>query len=86
MANGSTIEPMSEIAEMITKLRGKGWTVAAIADELEVNYYTVVRWENGTRMPANAAGVRVILERLERRQRIPKQRRYAKKSPPASEG
>ena len=76
---------MSEVQELITQLRAKGWTVAAIADELQVDYDTVARWQKGTRSPSNAAAVRVVLAQLLRRRRIPKQRRY-KKSPSAREG
>jgi orotate phosphoribosyltransferase-like protein len=74
---------MNEVQDLITQLREKGWTVAAIADELQVNYDTVARWQKGTRSPANEAAVRVFLDQLMRRRRIPKQRRY-KKSPPVS--
>ena len=80
-AKGATIKGMTDISEKITALRAKGWTVAAIADELQVNYYTVVRWQNQSRLPTNAAGVRMLLERLIRRKRIPKRRRYGPDAP-----
>ena len=66
---------------MLTDLRAKGWTVAAIADELKVNYYTIARWQNGARSPTNVAGVEVLLEQLLGKQRVPKKRRYAKRPP-----
>ncbi len=80
-ASGAIIRRMTDISERITELRAKGWTVAAIADELQVNYYTVVRWQNQSRLPTNSAGVRMILERLIRRKRIPKRRRYGPDAP-----
>ena len=80
-ANGSRIGGVIDVQEMITELRGKGWTVAALADELGVDYDTVGRWQRGTRSPANAVGVRVVLGQLLKRQRIPKRRRYTRKPP-----
>ena len=72
---------MTDVQEMIAGLREKGWTVAAIADELSVDYDTVARWQRGTRSPANVIGVRLVLGQLLKRQRIPKRKRYTKKPP-----
>lgn len=68
---------MNDIQEQLTTLRDKGWTVAAIADELDVRSMTVHRWLSGTRYPENVKGVRSLLDELSSRKRIPKQRRYA---------
>ena len=76
---------MNDIQEMIAELRSNGWTLAAIADEVKVARNTVDRWHRGERYPTNAAGVRVMLRGLIGRRRIPKQKRYAKKTPSAPE-
>jgi len=54
----------------------KGWTLAAISDELGVSAQTVMRWKSGTMYPVNAKPVMSSLERLARRKRIPKRKRY----------
>ena len=71
---------MTDVQGTITALRQKGWTLAALADELEVDYDTVARWERGTRSPANAVGVKMALAQLMKRRRIPRRRRYTKKA------
>ena len=71
---------MTNVQQMLNELRKKGWTVAAISDELKVNYYTVARWQNGMRSPANVAGIEALLGQLLRR-RVPKKRRYTKRRP-----
>lgn len=76
---------MNEVQELIAKLRGKGWTQAAIADELGVDSDSVYRWEVGLRSPANAVGVVTVLRGLVQKKRIPKRRRFkGKRNPPAS--
>ena len=79
------MERMNDIQQMIVELRSNGWTLAAIADEVKVSRNTVDRWFRGERYPTNAAGVRVMLGRLVGRRRIPKQKRYSKKTPSAPE-
>jgi transcriptional regulator with XRE-family HTH domain len=64
-----------EVKELITQLRAKGWTLAAIADELQVDNESVYRWQRGLRSPANASAVATVLRGLLRRRRIPKRRR-----------
>jgi len=61
-------------------LQEKGWTLAALADELEQRVNTLEKWKSGDRNPANEKAVLVLLDRLEKRKRIPKKRRYAKGS------
>lgn len=61
-------------------LQGKGWTLAALADELDQKVNTLEKWKAGQRNPANGKSVVTMLERLEKRKRIPKQRRYEKGS------
>ena len=58
----------------------KGWTLAALADELELTVSTIEKWKAGQRNPANEKAVLSLLGHLEKRKRIPKQRRYAKGS------
>ena len=74
---------MNDVQELLTELRSKGWTKAAISDEIGVEYDTVARWERGVRYPNNVGGVKLQLSELLRRRRVPKKRRY-KKSPPAA--
>ena len=61
-------------------LQEKGWTLAALADELEQKVNTLEKWKAGQRNPANEKAVLIALEILEERKRIPKKRRYAKGS------
>ena len=68
---------MSDVQEKLSELRGKGWTVAAIADELGVRATTVHRWVSGDRYPDNSKPVLIVMDGLLQRNRIPKQRRYA---------
>ena len=70
---------MNDIQERIGSLRDKGWTLAAIADEMSVPANTVDRWWLGERYPANATCVNAVLGQLMRRRQIPKRRRVAKR-------
>jgi transcriptional regulator with XRE-family HTH domain len=67
---------MTEVQNLIAELRAKGWTVAAISDELGVDYYTVYKWEKGIHAPSNIGAVRKVLSQLLQQRRIPKRRRY----------
>ena len=53
---------MNEVQQILGKLRAKGWTWAAVADELGTHYNTVQKWFSGDREPAN----KVVLRELER--------------------
>jgi transcriptional regulator with XRE-family HTH domain len=70
----------SEIQNRISQLIEKGWTLAAIADELGVTSDTVELWNAGKRNPTNAKGVLLMLNRVSNKKRIPKKKRYAKGS------
>ena len=70
----------SEIQSKIAELLGKGWTLAAIADELGVTSDTVEFWRAGKRNPTNAKAVLLMLDKVLKKKRIPKQKRYAKGS------
>ena len=52
----------SIIQSRIAQLVEKGWTLAAIADELGVTSDTVEHWRAGRRNPTNAKGVLIILD------------------------
>jgi transcriptional regulator len=71
----------SEIQLRITQLVEKGWTLAAIADELGVTSDTVELWRAGKRNPTNAKAVLLMLDKILKKKRIPKQKRYAKRQP-----
>jgi transcriptional regulator with XRE-family HTH domain len=69
-----------EIQSRIAQLVSRGWTLAAIADELGVTSDTVEHWKAGRRNPTNAKAVLAMLDKVSEKKRIPKQRRYAKGS------
>lgn len=68
---------MNKIQTKIGELQEKGWTLAAIADELEVTVNAVEKWKAGDREPRNAKAVIMLLDQLLERKRVPKLRRYA---------
>ena len=67
---------MNEIQARIARLRAKGWTIAAIADELEVTRNAVEKWTAADRTPSNRKSTLQHLDRLLQRRHIPKKRRY----------
>jgi transcriptional regulator with XRE-family HTH domain len=67
---------MNEIQARIANLEAKGWTLAALADELEVTPNAVEKWKAGDRNPNNEKSLLIMLDQLMRRKRIPKKRRY----------
>lgn len=69
-----------EIQSRIAKLIEKGWTLAAIADEVGVTSLAVELWKSGKRHPTNAKSVSLMLDRILKKKRIPKKRRYARGS------
>ena len=69
---------MNDIQIKIKELQEKGWTLAAIADELEVTVNAVEKWKAGNRYPSNAKAVLTLLDQLALRTHVPKQRRYNK--------
>ena len=69
---------MNEVQTCLANLRDKGWTLAAIADELGVTKNAVEKWNVGDRTPANRKSTLEHLGRLLQRQRVPKKRRYSK--------
>ena len=63
------------IQTRLLELKDKGWTMAAISDELGVSYMTVYRWQKGMRNAENALSVLHMLDTLMERRKVPKRRR-----------
>ncbi len=70
---------MNDIQEKIAELQDKGWTLAAIADEISVTVNAVEKWKAGDRYPVNSHAVMVLLDQINQKKRIPKKRRYNRK-------
>jgi transcriptional regulator with XRE-family HTH domain len=68
---------MSYVQAQIGQLQEKGWTLAAIADEVGVTVNAVEKWKAGDRSPRSEKAVLALLDKLSHRRRIPKQKRYA---------
>lgn len=69
---------MNEAQERIIQLQEKGWTLAAVADELGLTVNAVEKWKAGSRHPASPKATLAMLDQLAKRKRIPKRKRYAK--------
>ena len=69
---------MNNVQSRIAKLEEKGWTLAAIADEVELTVNAVEKWKAGVHSP-NKATI-AFLDQLLERKRIPKKRRYPKRT------
>ena len=69
---------MNDVQERLAALQEKGWTLAAVADELEVTVNAVVKWKAGDRTPSNRKSILEHLDRLLQQRRVPPQRRYQK--------
>jgi transcriptional regulator with XRE-family HTH domain len=69
-------EDMNEIQEVIVELQKNGWTLAAIADELEITVNAVEKWKAGDRQPRNSKAVIMLLYQLLERKQDPKKKRY----------
>ncbi len=55
---------MDEIQENIKALRAAGWTLAAVAGRLQVDWDTLKRWENGDRKPQARGAILMAFEVL----------------------
>jgi len=73
---------LNAVQILIAQLEAKGWSLIAIADsdDLKVHRNTVGMWKAGTRYPKPDTPILDALNRLLKRNRIPKKRRYAKGS------
>ena len=69
---------MNEVQQRIKALEEKGWTQAAIADELGLTVNAIVKWKAGDRIPNNMKSILEHLDRVLQKRRVPKQRRYQK--------
>lgn len=67
---------MDEVVKLLTELEAKGWTQAAIADELGTAPDTLRRWKSGTQNIRHTKAIALQLEGLLKRRNIPKKRRY----------
>jgi hypothetical protein len=67
---------MNEIQTKLAQLQEKGWTLAAIADELEITVNALDKWKAGDRFPNNAKAIFILIDQLLERKRIPKMKRY----------
>ena len=67
--------PMNLVQERIAALEKKGWSLAALADELGVSYNTVQKWKSGDRQPGTGKVVLQGLDALNQRKRVPRRRR-----------
>ena len=72
---------MAEIQELLAQLQAKGWTIAAIADELGMVRHSVAGWKSGKHEPANSRVVAATLAQLSSRRRVPPKRRYGPDAP-----
>ena len=68
---------MNEVQKRLAALQEKGWTLAAIADELELTPNAVQKWKYGERTRVSKATLDA-LDRLMQRRQVPKKRRYRK--------
>ena len=66
---------MYDVQAKLLELKDRGWTMAAVADELDVSHMSVFRWQKGIRKADNARSVLHMLDTLMKRKRIPKRRR-----------
>ena len=69
---------MNDIQTRIAQLEEKGWTLAALADELDITPNAVEKWKAGDRYPSNTKAILSLLDQLAKRKHIPKKRRYTK--------
>jgi transcriptional regulator with XRE-family HTH domain len=54
----------TEVQKLLEELSSKGWTLAAIAKELGVDYSTVYRWRRGRHRPDNLNAVTIVLRQM----------------------
>lgn len=69
---------MNDIQVMILELENKGWTLAALSDEIKQSTSTVEKWKSGQRYPGNEKAVKLLFNDVAKKKRIPKKKRYKK--------
>ncbi len=72
---------MSEVQDALTKLQEGGWSLTAIAGELNVTVNAVEKWKAGQRNPSNPTLTLQALGNLAKRKRVPKRRRHHREKP-----
>lgn len=65
---------MDEVKERIEQLRKAGWTIQALADELNVHRTSIHEWESGAHAPAHSGLVLAAFDALLDRKPPPKRR------------
>lgn len=61
------MEELSELRSLLAQLRERGWTWAAVAEEMHVHRNAIDRWARGERVPQiEFLVVRFLKELLER--------------------
>ena len=55
---------MNDIQVKLALLQKRGWTLAAIADELAVSHNAVEKWKAGDRNPTNGKATLMFVESL----------------------
>lgn len=68
-------EAMNDVQDIISRLRERGWTIQAIADELGVHRESIRDWITGRYYPSHSKLVLAGLNALQDR-RPPKRKRY----------
>ena len=68
----------NEIRTKLNELKLRGWTLASIARELGQASRTVESWNQGVRSPSNLKLVLEALDKISKRERIPKKKLYKK--------
>lgn len=76
--NRPMLDKLNDIQTRLAQLQEKGWTLAALADELGVTPNAVEKWKAGDRYPHLEKPVFDSLDRLTKLKRVPKKRRYQK--------
>jgi lambda repressor-like predicted transcriptional regulator len=75
---------MSTVQELINALQRKGWTIAALSDEIGASRDSIENWRKG-RNPAHPKVIAETLERLLTQEDVPGRRRDKKRPPPPTD-
>ena len=65
---------MNDIQNKLSELQEKGWTLAALADELDITPNAIEKWKAGDRYPNNTKAIIMLLDQIYKRKRIPPKR------------
>jgi len=63
---------VNDVQTRIMWLQEKGWTLAALADELGVTTNAVEKWKAGDRRPANSKITLAMLDQLNKKKQLSK--------------